>query len=311
MKYVNKYKKLIITILVICFVITFSVVSNADVGSFQRYDSGSSSSSSSWGGSSSSSSWDSDSGGSSLDLIFLIMFFIKHPILGTILIIILIIMARVRKNNRVEPNIRHRTNTYEEAIPNMAVDTGEIANRIREIDSDFSAQSFLAFGKDVFIKLQHAWTKRDWSGIRPFESNELFAQHSSQLQEYINTNRINVVDRIAINYAELYSFREDGDKEMLAITLKAVMKDYIIDATTKEVLEGDKTTDRYMSYKLTFVRKAGVKTKPGTDETVTTNCPNCGAPTKITSSGECSYCHSIITTGEHGWVLANLEPFNI
>ena len=39
----------------------------------------------------------------------------------------------------------------------------------------------------------------------------------------------------------------------------------------------------------------------------TTNCPNCGAPTQITSAGQCEYCGSVITTGEHDWVLSGLE----
>ena len=37
------------------------------------------------------------------------------------------------------------------------------------------------------------------------------------------------------------------------------------------------------------------------------NCPNCGAPTQITSAGKCEYCGSVITTGEYSWVLSNLE----
>ena len=37
------------------------------------------------------------------------------------------------------------------------------------------------------------------------------------------------------------------------------------------------------------------------------NCPNCGAPTQITSAGRCEYCGSVITTGEYNWVLSNLE----
>ena len=36
---------------------------------------------------------------------------------------------------------------------------------------------FKAFAKTTFIKLQNAWTARDWKIIRPFESNELFEQH--------------------------------------------------------------------------------------------------------------------------------------
>ena len=69
----------------------------------------------------------------------------------------------------------------------------------------------------------------------------------------------------------------------------------------------DKTTDRYSTYKLDFIRTTGEKTKPGSIEINTTNCPNCGAPTQITSSGKCEYCGSVITTGEHSWALSNLE----
>ena len=38
-------------------------------------------------------------------------------------------------------------------------------------------------------------------------------------------------------------------------------------------------------------------------------CPNCGAPTKITSSGKCEYCGSVITIGSHDWVLAGFKRF--
>ena len=85
------------------------------------------------------------------------------------------------------------------------------------------------------------------------------------------------------------------------------MADYIIDETTSKVLKGDKQTERVNTYLLTFIRKDGVKTMPGTIEVNTTNCPNCGAPTLITSSGKCEYCGSVLTTGEYNWVLSNLE----
>ena len=61
---------------------------------------------------------------------------------------------------------------------------------------------------------------------------------------------------------------------------------------------------------MVFIRKTGVKTKPGEATVNTTNCPNCGAPTKITSSGKCEYCGSIVTTGEYDWVLSSLSRYN-
>ena len=53
-----------------------------------------------------------------------------------------------------------------------------------------------------------------------------------------------------------------------------------------------------------------VKTKEGSSELNTANCPNCGAPTQITSAGKCEYCNSIVTTGEFSWVLNNLERYS-
>ena len=115
------------------------------------------------------------------------------------------------------------------------------------------------------------------------------------------------MDRICVNYANLYDYRISGDKEILIIKLNSRMKDYIIDAETKKVIKGDPNIERTNNYLLTFERKMGVKTKPGTIEVNTTNCPNCGAPTQITSSGKCGYCGSVITTGQYNWCLSNLE----
>ena len=158
------------------------------------------------------------------------------------------------------------------------------------------------------MRLQNAWTERNWEPMRTYESVELFEQHRLQLQAYIDTNRINVVDRIAVNYAKLYDFKQEGGKDILSINLKATKKDYIIDATTKEVLEGNKIDDRVTVYRMVFERKTGILTETATEELETTNCPNCGAPTNITSSGKCEYCGSLITTDNHDWVLTRLEP---
>lgn len=276
---------------------------NADVGGIQRYDDSSSSSSSYSGSSYSSSDWDSsdwDSSDSSGSI----------SLSGLIILVIIIAVAIYMKKhggnindlNSVDGITKTATN-----LLNLDDNTKAVAEQIRQIDPMFSEDDFLSWTKEVFIKLQKAWTKKDWKIIRPFESNQLFEQHNSQLQEFIDRGRTNIVERINVTNATLYSFKQDGDKETLKVTLKAVMRDYIIDDTTKKVLEGNPNVDQYMTYRLTFIRKAGVKTKPGTTGKSTTNCPNCGAPTEITSAGQCEYCGSVITTGEHDWVLANLE----
>lgn len=308
----NKRILKIFAVVLAIVIISISTVVFADVGNINRYSSGSSSSSSSSSRHSypsvTSHSVSSSSGGGGGSIGGLIV---------AVVVIGIVVFVVGRSKGKIN-NIKDMTdmNKVKDVLNDLGNDvssstvntnTKGIAEEIRQSDPEFSEEKFLSWSKDVFVKLQAAWTARDWKIIRPFESNELFEQHNAQLQEYINNNRINVIERLSVESADLMSHRFDGDKEIIEVYLKAVMKDYIIDATTKEVVEGNKTTDWHMKYKLTFARKNGVKTHAGTSNKSTTNCPNCGAPTEITSAGQCEYCGSVITTGEHDWVLTGLE----
>lgn len=290
----------------------FTSISFADVGSFDRYDSGGSdwgdSSSSDWG--SSSSDWDWGSGGSSWGSYTGGSFSLGD--IGFLILIIVVVVVIVKNNKKrgkgtEKQDFIPRNSNRQDNQETIFYDSN-IVNQIKEIDPAFNEEKFLAFAKDLYVRMQNAWTEREWEPMRSYESVELFEQHRMQLQGYIDTNRINVVDRIAVNYARLFEFKQEGGKDILAINLKATKKDYIIDATTKEVLEGNKLEDRVTVYRMVFERKTGVLTKEASEELNTTNCPNCGAPTHITSSGKCEYCGSMITTDHHDWILTRLEP---
>lgn len=182
-----------------------------------------------------------------------------------------------------------------------------ITRAITQTDPLFSPDRFIGWSKEVFVTLQQAWTARDWSRIRPFEKEELFRQHEQQLQEYINLGRINVMERINVNQSYLYKYVRDAEYEYLTVYLAARMGDYIIDEKTRQVIKGDPNREYHMQYLLTYMRKTGVLTNPATSNKSTTSCPHCGAPIQITSAGKCEYCDFIITTGEHDWVLSNLD----
>lgn len=329
MKKVKIKKFLIFLIMIILFFSLFSNVVFADVGSFEDYSGGSSWDSggswdSSWDSGDSWSSWDSgssysgDSGGSLFDVFDLVGVFLFSGPSGIIIIIAILVIVVIAKRGRRGFRRNYNGEVYYgrtrrnesndlQAMHKLDVRQLQIENKVQEGDPDFNKEEFIAWSKNLFIKLQQAWTARDWETIRTFETPTLFEQHKNQLQGYINNNQINVMDRICVNYAHLYDYRQEGDKETLTVRLNSRMTDYIIDASTKEVLKGDKDKELVNTYLLVFIRKKGVKTKAGTTEINTTNCPNCGAPTQITSAGRCEYCGSVITTGEYNWVLSNLE----
>ena len=290
-----KNKKLIkITCLILCItlIVGFLYVTMpsviADVGNNNRY--------------SSSSSSDSDSG--DWFFIFYILFDLFGPIGALIIIgIIAVVFYFMKKSGKLTKAENITTNNKVSDI----IDTSDsVANQIRETDPNFSADAFIGWTREVFLKIQQAWSDRNWELIRPFESNELFNVHNSQLDEYIRNKKINKVEKINIKKVALHSYRVDGDKEVLTVYLDAIMRDYVTDEAGK-VLESDPNKDWYMEYTMTFNRKVGVKTQAGLSNKSTTNCPNCGAPTVVTSSGKCDYCKSVITTGEHDWVLSDIR----
>ena len=301
----KKLKKCLIVVLILT--IFFSAIFNynvsiADVGNFEDYDSGSSWDDDSWDSESSWNDWDDDdysysgtsySSGGSSPLVSII----------TVIIIFIIAGAIASSNNKKSTKNRHIPSIYDE------FDSSEenVERKIKAVDEMFNKEEFSAWTRSLFIKLQEAWTARDWSTIRVFETNELFEQHQKQLQDYIDRKQINVMERICVLSVKLADFKQTGNKDVLTVVLKSRMNDYIIDETTGKIIKGDKTKDIYSTYKLDFIRTTGEKTKPGPIDVNTTNCPNCGAPTQITSSGKCEYCGSIITTGEHSWALSNLE----
>lgn len=289
----NKLKQLLPFILLLVAIVCCNLAI-ADVGNNNRYNSG--------GGEGLGGDFDIG-----VLIGWLINLFIQSPVLGLIAVVIIIIAYRIMKKKSKDTSYINK-NVNQQAESDVTMDLSPmVAGQIRAIDPDFSSDKFIGFAREVFMKIQQAWTTKDWKPIRPFESETLFNQHKQQLDEFIRLGKTNVIEKIGIKHCSLHSFSQDGDKEVLTVWINAVMRDYVIDDATKKVLESDPNRDWYMKYELVFNRKAGVKTNPGKKGNTITNCPNCGAPTEITSSGQCVYCGSVITNGEHDWVLTDIH----
>ena len=268
-----------------------------DVGNQNRYSSGGGD----WGG---DGDWGAIIG-------YLIGLFINDPVTGFIVLAILLVIVFLRrkkaKKQASDPNIINQR-VQNQAQADITFDnSANVAAQIQAVDPAFSSDKFIGFAREVFMTIQAAWTAKDWKPIRPFESETLFNMHKQQLDEYIRLGKTNVIEKIGIKHCSLHEFRQDGDKEVLVVWLNAVMRDYVIDDATKKVLESDPNRDWFMKYEMVFNRKSGLKTDPGRKGNSITNCPNCGAPTEVTSSGQCSYCGSVITNGEHDWVLTDIH----
>ena len=293
------------------FLLLFAVTGLGDVGNFNSY-SGGSSGGSSWSSSSHGSSFGSisSSSGKSNEI---------DPLSFIVIIFILVFLFMLKGKMGGDTNgssLSQGTDpgVYTPNWPNLPNNTDKITSAIAEYDPAFNASTFMEWAKEVFINLQYAWMERDWEKVRHFESDELYAQHEMQLQEYSRLGRINVLERININNAYLFSLVKDKEYETLSVVMNVRMIDYIIDEQSRSVLKGDPNRDCYLSYFYVFRRKAGVKTLSDKDGVTTISCPNCGAPTRVVSSGRCEYCNFVIKLKDYGWVLSDIigirPPYN-
>ena len=305
----SKYLKYLLCVVACLFV--FAVTSPGDVGNFNDYDSGSSwsdssSSSSDWGNY--SSSWDRDSSSGSC----VSREYTKSDLVWLIALVIIVLAANAIKKG--QQSMVRSPMPARVKWPEIPDHTRDITDALQKTDPDFNAVSFLEWAKEVFVNLQEAWMDRDWEAVRAFESEELYATHARQLQEYKRLGRINMVERININNAYFFSLVKDPEWETLSVVMNVRMVDYIIDEETRQVLKGSQDTDCFMSYLYVFKRKAGVQTTSGKQEADTIACPNCGAPTHVVSSGKCEFCDFVITVKDHGWVLSDIvgvkPPYN-
>ncbi|MEG1702574.1 MAG: TIM44-like domain-containing protein [Erysipelotrichaceae bacterium] len=293
-----KNKKRVLYYLGLCafFIVTILIATTipafADVGN-----------SFSGGGSSGGGSYGGSYGGGGMGLSGI--FFLGNSPFGMIFIVAIIVIGVIASYKRnqnggnsgyVNP---YANNGFES---NTRIDEHQAVLDIQAIDPNFSAEHFKTYATEVYLTVQEAWENRDWSIVRPFESNALFNVHNRQLKEYMEQQKTNHLDMQNVRNVVIADFKSDGEREVITLKLDASLIDYVSDDNSGAILEGSKTQHQFRSYRLEFMRSTGLKTN-SEKEVNTTNCPNCGAPTKVTSSGECEYCHSIITTGEFGWVL--------
>ena len=309
----------VISVLLMALILTFScfsasakvdvnIVKPLDFGNHNDY--GSDFGGSDWGGSDWDSGWDDDDdyyyGGSTssnrgsggpMDFSDILM------IGGFILVALLVSMLLAKNKKKSAPTQTARPGTNQGQFVMVPDRTAQIETIIKEQDPNFSANDFITFAKEVFVDIQEGWSARDLSKIRIVMHDNLYKQTQKQVEEKLRNGTINRIENIAVNTAYLTAYKRDKQFEYATIYLSARFFDYEIDEKTGNILRGDTTTRWDMRYLMKFMRSTSVKTKDESNVLKTHNCPNCGAPLEMQSSGHCEYCGSEVTSGLYSWVL--------
>lgn len=183
--------------------------------------------------------------------------------------------------------------------------TEQITQIIRQTDAEFSPDDFVSFAKQVYMDIQMAWCARDLTPVRPVLHENLYNTTCRQIEAKISQGVVYHYESITINTAYMTSYAVDNNYEYVTIYLNARMIDYQVDEKTGNIIRGDRSTRWDMRYKMKFVRMEDAVSNAASDDMNAHNCPNCGAPLEISSTGKCSYCGSVVSTGNYNWVLTD------
>ena len=310
----KKLYTLIATCLLLLFVTPLQSidagVGHSRSGSSSRSSSSSSSSRSRSSSNSGSSSYRSSyrSGDSSYSSSFS-----KQELYGIVVFLIgvyVVVLFLKSKSNQSSSEKSYSRATVYYPPNHRRVEHNTIAtSRVKYGDPNFDADAFTSWVREVYIQLQAAWTKKDWNLVRSLESASLYSQHSAQLEDYIQSQTTNVLERVYVENVRIKDFYENPDgNDTLVVILSSTLRDYVIEDKTRKVIEGDPQLDLFTVYQMNFIRKHGSQTENNVqDEAVSDHCPNCGAPLRISAISQCDYCGAELTRSPNQWVLDTYE----
>ncbi len=118
-------------------------------------------------------------------------------------------------------------------------------------------------------------------------------------------NELRMVDEAELGYhyedyklieMQIYDMNSSEKEIRIKAAIKASCKFYR-ETDEGEILDGSKLHRTVIIHELEYVKNLEI-------EDIDINCPNCGAPTRTTTKGKCSYCNTIINKEYSGWKVA-------
>ncbi|MCL2754776.1 MAG: TIM44-like domain-containing protein [Oscillospiraceae bacterium] len=182
--------------------------------------------------------------------------------------------------------------------------TGQIEGIVKAHDPNFSASDLCAFARTVYMDIETAFSSRDMTAVRPVIHDNLYFTAEKQVQSKIASGTRQYYDRMVVNTAYLTSYAKDAQYEYVTLYVNARRIEWHEDEKTGKIIRGDKTTRWDLRYKMKFMRSIACVTKEASGELMGHRCPKCFAEIKISSSGVCEFCESVVTTGQYSWVLS-------
>ncbi len=146
------------------------------------------------------------------------------------------------------------------------------------------------------VAIQTARSEYDYDTLKFMCTEKLYNLYLSELEVLQKADLGYHFKNYKMLESQIYSIKSEEKKVTVKMAIKASCISYRL-ADDGEIVDGSKTDNTIIVHELLFE-------KPSVEEDIEINCPNCGAPTKRSTKGKCSYCGTIIETKSTDWLLS-------
>jgi predicted lipid-binding transport protein (Tim44 family) len=128
---------------------------------------------------------------------------------------------------------------------------------IRTMDRSFDPDRFLELVRSGFLRVQAAWSAGDLGPVRGEITDDLAASLESQLARLRTLKRVNRLEQVAVESAEITEAWQEYGRDFLTVRVRATALDYTLDQQTGVVVDGNRSTPTTFEEYWTFVRPVG------------------------------------------------------
>ncbi|MBX7114423.1 MAG: transporter [Myxococcaceae bacterium] len=252
---------------------------------------------------------DSDSHGSGDNALaeLLLWLVIRHPKVGIPLaVVVLVGVWWVKRNGPSAASQREVAATQRTMVSGSQVEQWVV--QIKSRDAAFELLPFLDRARDIFMRAQDAWFKRDLSPLRPFISDANFQRLGVQQFLMAQQGVRDAIADVEVLDLRLVGYVPSPHFDTAHVLIRARMRDADAPANASDAqalaFARQKQPETFLEV-WSFVRKPGVQTKAGQDA-LSGKCPQCGAPYLGGASNKCDHCGAIVNSGLYDWTLAEV-----
>jgi len=193
----------------------------------------------------------------------------------------------------------------ETARASTAIELTAGIDEIKAHDPAFDPDALITGLQASFYVVQQGWSERRPDLTRSVMADAIWNAHRMQIDGYTRSKQTNLMDGLAIQYANLVAASCDGHHDSIVIRFFVESADYVVSDENGKVVRGHKNMEPWCE-DWVYQRSARAKTNPE-GGLLQRKCPNCGAPLDVEDTGACKFCRAPIMGGDQDWVLVRID----